>query len=99
LRLRNPASSPDAGLEGKHESAREHNMHALRHFPVSVLSDAGESVQAVSQNLGDTDPTLTLHVYALPSASSQARTRRAVDVVVQHARWILMDRLRGCSKR
>ncbi|MFB7501612.1 tyrosine-type recombinase/integrase [Streptomyces sp. NPDC056161] len=73
---------PDAGPDGKYESAREHGMHALRHFYASVLLDAGESVKAVSQYLGHTDPALTLRVYAHLMPSSQERTRIAVDTVL-----------------
>ncbi|MDB4897074.1 MAG: putative prophage phiRv2 integrase [Firmicutes bacterium] len=72
---------PDAGPDGNYESAREHGMHALRHFYASVLLDAGESIQAVSQYLGHTDPALTLRVYAHIMPSSQERTRKAVDHV------------------
>ncbi|KUL52300.1 tyrosine-type recombinase/integrase [Streptomyces sp. NRRL S-1521] len=64
---------------GKYESAREHGMHALRHFYASVLLDAGESIKAVSQYLGHTDPALTLRVYAHLMPTSQERTRNAVD--------------------
>ncbi|OKJ37728.1 tyrosine-type recombinase/integrase [Streptomyces sp. CB01580] len=71
---------PDAD-DGKFESAREHGMHALRHFYASVLLDAGESIKAVSQYLGHTDPALTLRVYAHLMPSSQERTRKAVDRV------------------
>ena len=69
----------DAGPDGKYESAREHGMHALRHFYASVLLDAGESVKAVSQYLGHADPALTLRVYAHLMPTSQERTRRAID--------------------
>ncbi|MFI0241259.1 tyrosine-type recombinase/integrase [Streptomyces sp. NPDC016845] len=72
---------PDAGPDGKYDSAREHGMHALRHFYASVLLDAGESIKAVSQYLGHTDPALTLRVYAHLMPSSQERTRNAVDRV------------------
>ncbi|MFC9753380.1 tyrosine-type recombinase/integrase [Streptomyces sp. NPDC056921] len=65
--------------DGKYDSAREHGMHALRHFYASVLLDAGESIKAVSQYLGHTDPALTLRVYAHLMPASQERTRKAVD--------------------
>lgn len=68
-----------SALDGKYESAREHGMHALRHFYASVLLDAGESIKAVSQYLGHTDPALTLRVYAHLMPSSQERTRNAID--------------------
>ncbi|MBQ0974927.1 tyrosine-type recombinase/integrase [Streptomyces sp. RK31] len=72
----------EAGTDGKHQSAREHGMHALRHFYASVLLDAGESVKAVSEYLGHSDPGLTLRVYAHLMPSSQARTRKAVDAIL-----------------
>ncbi|MFJ4917172.1 MULTISPECIES: tyrosine-type recombinase/integrase [unclassified Streptomyces] len=74
---------PDA-QDGKYESAREHGMHALRHFYASVLLDAGESIKAVSQYLGHTDPALTLRVYAHLMPSSRERTQKAVDAVLLH---------------
>lgn len=40
---------------------------------------AGESIKAVSQYLGHTDPALTLRVYAHLMPSSQERTRNAID--------------------
>ncbi|MER5451214.1 site-specific integrase [Streptomyces sp. NPDC002764] len=73
---------PDAGPGGKYESAREHGMHALRHFYASVLLDAGESIKAVSQYLGHTDPALTLRVYAHLMPSSQVRTSKAIDTAL-----------------
>ena len=57
-------------------------MHALRHFYASVLLDAGESIKAVSEYLGHSDPGLTLRVYAHLMPSSQERTRRAIDTVL-----------------
>ncbi|MEV5597611.1 site-specific integrase [Streptomyces sp. NPDC052496] len=74
---------PDAGENGKYESARAHGMHALRHFYASLLLEAGESIKAVSQYLGHTDPALTLRVYAHLMPSSQERTRKAVDRAFQ----------------
>ncbi|MET9806603.1 tyrosine-type recombinase/integrase [Streptomyces halstedii] len=71
--------------DGKYDSAREHGMHALRHFYASVLLDAGESIKAVSQYLGHTDPALTLRVYAHLMPTSQDRTRRAVDALLKDA--------------
>ncbi|MFF3553464.1 tyrosine-type recombinase/integrase [Streptomyces tsukubensis] len=67
--------------DGKYESAREHGMHALRHFYASLLLDAGENIKAVSQYLGHSDPALTLRVYAHLMPSSEHRTRKAVDGV------------------
>jgi integrase len=63
----------------RHQSAREHGMHALRHFYASVLLDAGENIKALSQYLGHADPGFTLRVYTHLMQSSESRTRRAVD--------------------
>ncbi|MFJ9130956.1 tyrosine-type recombinase/integrase [Streptomyces sp. NPDC102340] len=62
----------------EHEAAREHGMHALRHFYASVLLDAGESIKALAEYLGHSDPGLTLKVYAHLMPSSQERARKAL---------------------
>jgi integrase len=56
-------------------------MHALRHFYASVLLDAGESIKAVSEYLGHSDPAMTLRVYAHLMPSSSERARRVLDGV------------------
>lgn len=71
--------TPEAGKP--YASARQHGMHALRHFYASVLLDAGESVKAVSEYLGHADPAMTLRVYAHLMPSSTERARRALDDV------------------
>lgn len=63
----------------RHQAAREHGMHALRHFYASVLLDAGENVKALSAYLGHNDPGFTLWVYTHLMPSSDARARKAVD--------------------
>jgi integrase len=63
---------------------RSNGMHALRHFYASVLIDAGESVKAVAEYLGHTDPGFTLRVYAHLFPSSDERARQAVDNVFAH---------------
>ncbi|MFJ4421860.1 tyrosine-type recombinase/integrase [Streptomyces bobili] len=63
----------------RHQAAREHGMHALRHFYASVLLDAGENVKALSVYLGHNDPGFTLRVYTHLMPSSDARARKAVD--------------------
>jgi integrase len=63
----------------RHQAAREHGMHALRHFYASVLLDAGENVKALSAYLGHSDPGFTLRVYTHLMPSSDARARKAVD--------------------
>ncbi|MEU8760920.1 site-specific integrase [Streptomyces sp. NPDC048659] len=62
-------------------SAREHGMHALRHFLASVLLDAGESIKVVCELLGHSDPALTLRVYAHLMPSTSERARKVVDRV------------------
>ena len=54
-------------------------MHALRHHYASVLLDAGESIKAVSDYLGHSDPGFTLRTYTHLMPSSHERTRNAVD--------------------
>ncbi|MEV7717477.1 site-specific integrase [Streptomyces sp. NPDC088184] len=80
-----------AGIIPQHEkgkryaSAREHGMHALRHFYASVLLDAGESIKALSTYLGHSDPGFTLRVYTHLMPNSEGRTRKAVDSVFKAA--------------
>ena len=45
----------------------------------SVLLDAGESIKALSQYLGHSDPDFTLRVYTHLRPSNHATTRQAVD--------------------
>ncbi|MBA0051936.1 site-specific integrase [Streptomyces sp. AJS327] len=66
-------------------AAREHGMHALRHFYASVLLDAGENIKAVSEYLGHSDPAMTLRVYAHLMPNSRERTRKAIDEVFSGA--------------
>jgi integrase len=54
-------------------------MHALRHWYASVLLDAGESIRAVSEYLGHSDPGFTLRTYTHLMPNSTERTRAAVD--------------------
>lgn len=65
----------------RYPAAREHGMHALRHFYASVLLDAGETIKALSTYLGHSDPGFTLRVYTHLMPSSEGRTRKAVDNV------------------
>lgn len=75
LRIWRPALEK-AGIK---EPTRADGMHALRHLYASVLLDAGESIKALSEYLGHTDPGFTLRVYTHLMPSSHERTRRAVD--------------------
>jgi integrase len=52
--------------------------HDLRHHYASVLLNAGESVVAVAERLGDT-PAMVLKVYGHLMPDSEDRTRRAID--------------------
>jgi integrase len=53
--------------------------HDLRHYYASVLLDAGESIVAVAERLGDT-PAMVLKVYGHLMPDSEDRTRRAIDL-------------------
>ncbi|MEV8326553.1 tyrosine-type recombinase/integrase [Kitasatospora sp. NPDC056731] len=72
---------PTPGKGESYASAREHGMHALRHFFASILLDAGESIKAVSEYLGHADPGLTLRVYAHLMPDSRHRARKAIEGV------------------
>lgn len=60
---------------------RDNGMHALRHWYASVLLDAGESIRAVSEFLGHSDPGFTLRTYTHLMPTGTERTR-AVDVAL-----------------
>jgi integrase len=64
------------------EPARHNGMHALRHWYASVLLDAGESIRAVSEHLGHSDPGFTLRTNTHLMPTSSARTRAAVDAAL-----------------
>jgi integrase len=63
-------------------AAREHGMHALRHYYASVLLDAGESIKALSEYLGHHDPGFPLRTYTHLMPASEERTRKAVDAAL-----------------
>ena len=69
----------------RYAAAREHGMHALRHFYASVLLDAGENIKALSLYLGHSDPGFTLRVYTHLMPSSETRTRKAISAMYQAA--------------
>lgn len=69
----------------RHDAAREHGMHALRHFYASVLLDDGENIKALSTYLGHTDPGFTLRIYTHLMPTSEGRTRKAVDRLYEAA--------------
>ncbi len=68
------------------EPTRYNGCHALRHWYASVLLDAGESIRAVSEYLGHSDPGFTLRTYTHLMPSSAERTRDAVDAAFATAR-------------
>lgn len=68
------------------EPTRDNGTHALRHWYASVLLDAGESIRAVSEYLGHSDPGFTLRTYTHLMPSSSERTRTAVDAAFAAAR-------------
>lgn len=68
------------------DPTRDNGCHALRHWYASVLLDAGESIRAVSEYLGHSDPGFTLRTYTHLMPSSAERTRGAVDAAFATAR-------------
>ncbi|WP_436788237.1 tyrosine-type recombinase/integrase [Yinghuangia sp. YIM S10712] len=77
-RSRTPEERERAGV-GRSSDNRKYGMHALRHTYASVLLDAGESIRALADYLGHSDPAFTLRTYAHMMPTSQNRTRKAVD--------------------
>jgi integrase len=70
------AARDAAGLPGSYTS------HDLRHHYASVLLDAGESVHAVAERLGD-KPGMVLSVYGHMMPGREDTTRKAVDAAWQ----------------
>ncbi|MFI9026940.1 tyrosine-type recombinase/integrase [Streptomyces sp. NPDC053560] len=77
-------AEPETKEDG-YAAAREHGMHALRHFYASALLDGGENIKAVSEYLGHSNAALTLRIYAHLMPSSQERTRKAIATVYSEA--------------
>ncbi|TCP56685.1 site-specific recombinase XerD [Tamaricihabitans halophyticus] len=75
------AWEPALKKAGVQRVPRRDGFHALRHFYASTLLDAGETITALAQYLGHSDPAFTLKVYTHLMPSSKHRTRRAVDAV------------------
>jgi integrase len=82
---------PDEGW--RCEPSRENGIHALRHLYASTLLDAGETIKAVSEYLGHSDPGFTLRTYTHLMPTSQTRARAAVDglLTVLHDSPVLAD--------
>lgn len=59
----------------------ENGMHELRHFFASVLLDHGESIKAVAEWLGHSDPSFTLKTYTHLMPSSDERTKGVIDAL------------------
>lgn len=70
---------PSLRRAGITAGSRADGTHALRHYYASVLLDGGESVKAVSEYLGHSDPGFTLRTYTHLMPTSHERTRRVVD--------------------
>ncbi|MEV0274115.1 site-specific integrase [Hamadaea sp. NPDC050747] len=62
---------------------RSLGMHALRHLYASTLLDAGESIKALAEFLGHSDPAFTLRRYAHLMPTTEHRSRAAVDKLLQ----------------
>lgn len=54
-----------------------------RYLYASTLLDAGESIKALAEFLGHSDPAFTLRRYAHLMPTSEERTRSAVDRLFQ----------------
>ncbi|MDN3309598.1 site-specific integrase [Microbacterium oryzae] len=61
------------------EPTNRDGPHVLRHTYASLLLDAGESIIAVAERLGHSDPSFTLKVYGHLMPATEPRTRAAVD--------------------
>jgi integrase len=68
-----------AGLD----AGRDNGMHALRHLYASVLLDGGETIRALAQYLGHSDPGFTLRTYTHLMPTSDQRTKKAVDAALE----------------
>ncbi|WP_218671556.1 site-specific integrase [Microbispora sp. GKU 823] len=62
---------------------REHGMHALRHYFVSVLLAEGESVTAVAEWAGHHSAKFTLDVYGHLMPTSEQRMRKTIDAALR----------------
>ncbi|MGH3898967.1 MAG: tyrosine-type recombinase/integrase [Pseudonocardiaceae bacterium] len=58
---------------------RVDGFHALRHFYASALLDAGESITALAEHLGHSDPAFTLRVYTHLMPTSHQRTCEIIN--------------------
>ncbi|MGW4395302.1 tyrosine-type recombinase/integrase [Amycolatopsis nivea] len=66
------------------QAKRVDGFHALRHFYASTLLDGGETITALAEYLGHSDPGFMLRTYTHLMPLSKDRTRKAVDAVLDH---------------
>jgi integrase len=71
--------NPARAAVGVTNPTRQDGTHALRHHYASVLLDARESIEALSEYLGHHDAGFTLRTYTHLMPASTARTQRAID--------------------
>ncbi|MFI9384210.1 tyrosine-type recombinase/integrase [Kutzneria sp. NPDC052558] len=74
---------PALDKAGMGHAKRRDGMSALRHFFASTLLDAGESIKALAEWLGHSDPAFTMRFYTHRLPSSNERTQKAVDKALQ----------------
>jgi integrase len=72
------------------------SSHDLRHHYASVLLDAGESVHAVAERIGDT-PQMVLSTYGHLMPNREDTTRKAVDAAWQAAEKDTAERKIGAG--
>lgn len=71
-------TSSASGSTGRHRWFRT-SRHPDGHFYGSALLDAGESIKALAEYLGHSDPVFTLRAYTHLMPPSEKRARRAID--------------------
>ena len=68
----------DRTVAGLTNPTRQDGTHALRHHYASVVLDAGEGINELSEYLGHHDPGFTLRTYRRLMPNSTVRTQRAI---------------------
>lgn len=83
-------------VRGKeHQAAREHGIHALRHWWASVMIELGVPIPVVAEAMGHHDSTVTLRTYA--HVTKRAWTRKQADYDQEAA--VLVDATYGLTGR